>query len=845
MLALFDRRSAVYGLALAAAIILALVPPSTAAAATSNFAGVSTPRAGTKLPPAGQLRGQLLTPHQARKSSEKVSPPFRPMNPDALRAAKLKAEGTSQPSSGKAPTAPATPLAGALFNGLNSPGFAASDESNGVTPPDSTGAKGPTRYMEMVNQLVGVYDPSNLTRLSTTDLGTFTAVPSGLQTSDPQIQWDPQGNRWFYAAIAFASAPGNNWILFGWSKTADPSDLAGGWCQYGSSTGSNLQDYPKLGHDANFVTIGTNQYDDSKVKFPFVTANVWAIPKPAATDSTCSGSVSALFFADATHLLRNSDGSLAFTPVPANTADAATTGYIVAAHDDTTSAQNKVMVWHMVATPSANLVADGDISVGSTFSVPPNVPQPGVSYLLDSLDGRLTQAVAHFDPIAGAEAVWTQHTVAGSGRSMVRWYEFLPSTMTIRQQGQLSSATDFYWNAAISPSSSGSDAAIFYNRGSSSLLPVIGAQTRVSSTPLGQMDAGEVLLGSSIAADQETGFTNNCTPNPCRWGDYSGATPDPVNAGVVWGSNQLSGPVFPLFGFAQWTTQNFAVTTVLAPSISANPSTVNPGGTVTASWSGIVSPTAGDWIGLYRAGAADSAYLSYRYTGATAGGSLSFSIPAALSPGMYELRLFLNYSQTHIATSGPITVQVITLSANPSAVNPGGTVTGSWSGIVSPTAGDWIGLYRAGAADSAYLSYRYTGATAGGSLSFSIPASLSAGMYELRLFLNYSQTHIATSSPITVQAITLSANPSTVNPGGTVTASWSGIASPTAGDWIGFYSSGAADSAYLSYRYTGGVGSGSVTFSLSAALSPGTYELRLFPNYSQTHIATSGPITVQ
>src|SRR5450759_1588138 len=105
----------------------------------------------------------------------------------------------------------------------------------------------------------------------------------------------------------------------------------------------------------------------------------------------------------------------------------------------------------------------------------------------------------------------------------------------------------------------------FYNRGSSTLLPLIGAQTRVNSTLLGQMDAGEVLLGSSSAADQETGFTGNCTPNPCRWGDYSGATPDPINAGVVWGSNQLLGPVFPLFGFAQWTTQNFAVTTVQAP----------------------------------------------------------------------------------------------------------------------------------------------------------------------------------------------------------------------------------------------------------------------------------------
>src|SRR5947209_18465464 len=242
------------------------------------------------------------------------------------------------------------------------------------------------------------------------------------------------------------------------------------------------------------------------------------------------------------------------------------------------------MVWHM--TPCPALIADGDVSVG-TYSAPPSVPQPGTTYLLDSLDGRLTQAVAHFDPSAGAEAVWTQHTVGSSGRSIVRWYELLPGSLTVRQEGQLASATDYYWNAAISPSSAGNDAMISYNRGNSSLLPVIGAQTRTSSTALGQMDVGEVLLGSSSAADRETLFQGNCTANPCRWGDYSGATPDPINPGVVWGSNQVSGPAF--FGFAQWTTQNYAITTNgTPPTAPAPPTGVNASAVdtshITISW---------------------------------------------------------------------------------------------------------------------------------------------------------------------------------------------------------------------------------------------------------------------
>ena len=538
-----------------------------AVAATSNAPSASRPGPGIAIAPVGQVQARLLTPGKRHKSSGHESPAFRTMNPAALRNAKVKAAVV--PPRGSASPRAAIPRAAAPFNGLNSPGLSAANEGYQPTPPDSTGAIGPTRYVEFVNQLVGVYDRSNLTLLSSTDLGTFTGTPSSLATSDPQIQWDVQGNRWLYGAVAFNSNLTNTYLLFGWSKTADPTDLAGGWCRYASSTGSNIPDYPKLGHDANFVTFGTNIYNGSNASLPFVTADIWAISKPAASQSTCSGSVAATHFADATHVLKNADGTPAFTPVPANTNDSSANGYIVAAHDVSVTSQSKVMVWHM--TPGPILVANGDISVGSSYSAPPNVPQPGTTYLIDSLDGRLTQAVARFDPSAGAEAVWTQQTVAGSGRSIVRWYEFLPGSLTIRQQGQLASATDYYWNAAISPSSAGNDAMISYNRGSSSLLPVIGAQTRTKSTTLGQMDAGEVLLGSSSAADQETLFQGNCTANPCRWGDYSGATPDPINPGVVWGSNQLIGPV--VFGLAQWTTQNYAITTGGTPPTAPAPPT--------------------------------------------------------------------------------------------------------------------------------------------------------------------------------------------------------------------------------------------------------------------------------
>jgi len=379
--------------------------------------------------------------------------PFRTLDPNVLQAAKQKAAQASAP---RTPLIATTAPTASIYNNLNQAGIAASDEGACCTPPDTTGSIGPNNYIEVVNNLVRVYDRS-LNRISDADLATFTGTPAGLNTSDPQMQWDSQGNRWLYAAVAFAT--GNNYILLGWSKTADPTDLAGGWCHYGLSTANLLQDYPKLGHDNNYLIVGTNEYDDSKSNFPFVTANIWALPKPAVGDASCAVG-SSTHFADPNHLLRNADGSLAFTPIPVNTADSSNAGYVVAAHSPMNTPpgpQTKVMAWHMVVNGGKpSLVPDGDMTVPS-FTIPPAIPQPGPS--LDSLDARLTQAAGLKDPDAGnVETVWTQHTIASTtSRSVVRWYELIPSQLTVRQQGELSSPTDYLFNCLLYTSPSPRD----------------------------------------------------------------------------------------------------------------------------------------------------------------------------------------------------------------------------------------------------------------------------------------------------------------------------------------------------------------------------------------------------
>ena len=556
-----------------AAIILA---STLGTAVPASGASPSSP--GPVLAPIGQITPTALGPGVPATNRPVFAQPFRALNPGALRAAKLHAAALASRGSRGPSIAPRTPLAG-LFNNLNSPGLSQLT----VAPPDSTGAIGPNNYVEMVNQQIGVYD-RNLNLISSTDNGTFTGAGASLTVTDPQIQWDGQSGHWLYVALGVAT--GANMLIFGWSKTSDPSDLANGWCRFGTPRGNLLDDYPKLGHDDHFISVGANVYDDSGGNYTFVTANIFVIGKPATGDASCSVNT-VLYVADAAHPLKNADGSTAFTPVPANTADPSALGYIVAAHspvDGTGSSAPKIMVWHWALVSGAPaLVSDGDVGV-PTFDIPAPVPQPGTSYTLDSLDARLTQAVAVNDPAAGgAKGIWTQHTVAGpGGRSVVRWYEIMGGAPpTLRQQGDVGSPTDFVFNGAVSPSIDGGSAAVFYNRGGASTLPVIGAQTRSGSTPLGTLDTGELVVGQSSATDLDFTCGYSKPTDPCRWGDYAGASPDPLHSGVVWGSSQVTGSCFIFCGlFAQWQTQNFAVlASTAAPqvltSITVLPATVS------------------------------------------------------------------------------------------------------------------------------------------------------------------------------------------------------------------------------------------------------------------------------
>lgn len=278
-------------------------------------------------------------------------------------------------------------------------------------------------------------------------------------------------------------------------------------------------------------------------------------------------------------------------------------------------------------------------------------------------------------------------------------------------------------------------------------------------------------------------------------------------------------------------------------TLSASPPSLAPGGIVTATWSGVPSPTSTDWFGLYVAGAPDSAALSWRYTTGLASDTVGFQLPSSMAPGTYELRLFRGGDGTRLAVSNPFTLPRLTVS--PPSLAPGGILTVTWSGISNPTSTDWLGLYPLGADDTdPPYSWRYTDGSASGQTGHQLRSDLPPGVYQVRLFSNATWLRLAVSDPFSLPA--LSVSPATASPGASVTVGWNGVMDPTGADWLGLFAAGAPDTemARLSWRPTSGASSGVMGYALPADLPSGTYELRLFSNGTWRRLAVSNTLSL-
>jgi hypothetical protein len=418
---------------------------------------------------------------------------------------------------------------------------------------------GPNSFIQLINLRYGIYGRDG-SLVNEGDLGALTLFPVN-ELSDPQIVWDPTAQRFYYLVLDFNTSA----YAFGYSKSADPR-AATDFCHY--SVGAfydslYLPDYPKMAVTNDFVLVGTNVfllasfYNGSDVDW---------FQKP--TDPACPSQLGAGgIFGN----LKNADGSQTSTPEPAVSADATSGGWIVGSADVGTGSASYLTLFKVTKNSStgyANLSAPTRIGVAS-YQMPANAPQKGAATLMDTMDTRLTHAVAAYDPRIGATAVWTAHTVFGGAGAEDRWYEINTSgTPAVSQSGAVSDPNLYVWNGAISSDRAADDATdataltgrnmvLGFNTSSPNTYSALQMVSKRGSGT----QSGFVLVKQSIGPYVDFACTGGTSGNVCRWGDYAGAVPDPLKSsgGKVWLSGEWNDPATD-GNTPTWQTWNWAAT---------------------------------------------------------------------------------------------------------------------------------------------------------------------------------------------------------------------------------------------------------------------------------------------
>jgi hypothetical protein len=162
---------------------------------------------------------------------------------------------------------------------------------------------------------------------------------------------------------------------------------------------------------------------------------------------------------------------------------------------------------------------------------------------LETLDARLTQAVASVDPrAAGKLTIWTQHTVNVNGRAAVRWYELSPWAASVLQSGVASHPALHLFNGAISSNrrvnsttqTGGNAMVLSYNSSSATAFPAINMVSKIGA------GAQSAPVAIRTSPGPLSGLGCSATTHVCLWGDQAGASPDPTIGNRTWHTSQFA-----------------------------------------------------------------------------------------------------------------------------------------------------------------------------------------------------------------------------------------------------------------------------------------------------------------
>ena len=617
-----------------------------------------------------------------------------------------------------------SPITFSLFEGI---GDLIAGYDVTAVPPDSTGAVGPSHYLEAVNTAFAVYNKTTgALLLGPVDINSlFQNSGNSCATNndgDPAVVYDQLADRWVVSQFSVSNLTTTFYECVAVSKTADP---LGAWWAY-TFQYDFFPDYPKLAMwpDAYYATYA--MFSDGSGSASYLGPKICALDRAAmlqgatATQQCFSGGASVGIMLPA-----NLDGS---TPPPSGSP-----AYAMSDSDSATAPFNYLLFWKVHinwANPASSFLSPASHISTARYSLPCGsggvcVPQAGTSNQLDALADRLMARLVYRN-FGDHEAIVASHTVASGNTAGVRWWEIRSpaSTPTVYQEGTVPSVTDstYRWMPSIAMDKAG-NMAVGYSTSGSTLTPGIAVSGRLVSDTSGTMLQGETTI--FVGPGVQTGAAANGAE---RWGDYTSMTVDPTDDCTFYYVNQY----IPTNGLGNWRTKvasfSFPSCSQATPdfTITAAPTTLTVAqgatGTSTISTTQVGAAGTVTLVAVVTpAGTGVTASLSPTSVAAGASSTLTVTASASATPATYTVTV----TGTEGANTHPATVTVTV----PSPAQPDFTIAAAPSTLTvvqGSTGTSTISTTQVGGAGTVALSVAVYPPSSGVTATLN-PASVTAG----------------------------------------------------------------------------------------------------------------------
>lgn len=394
------------------------------------------------------------------------------------------------------------------------------ETSQGVSPPDPSGAIGLNHYVQMVNTAMQIFDRDGNSLWGPSDLSSV--FPGAANDGDPIVLYDQYADRWF---ISQFQNTGNK-MLIAISQTSNP---LGSWYYYDYSF-VQFPDYPK------FSIWGDGYYMTANM----TAQNAICFERDKMLQGDPSARMVALTFP-------NLEDNGFFSALPAHASgDVLPEGpidFFYFQDDGWASGSDRIKIWEM--NVDWDLPENSSLSVKQELTVAPfntdfdvdwkDLSQPGTSQKLDAVPGAFMY-MGHYREFKDYNAITLCHTVdvdlSSNIQSAIRWYELREKNgvWELHQQSTYAPDSDSRWMGSMAIDRQG-NIGMAYSVTSTSTFPSIRFTGRKEVDALGLMTISEssAFNGTGVQTSTE------------RFGDYAHMTLDPIDGLTFWYTGEYIG----------------------------------------------------------------------------------------------------------------------------------------------------------------------------------------------------------------------------------------------------------------------------------------------------------------